>query len=123
MAEKYIHRILTSKSKNMSSTPPIFTGMHVYGVLGMKAKPRPSSIDCLKCHRHINNPHVYIWGFGWIHECIHVEYDGEPWCDSCVAPIVQDNGIVAIYCTNCAGLDWGAKIKGSKVRLLSRSEF
>lgn len=72
----------------------------------------PDEIKCCVCERGFKGAHLYIVdaarkSMKYTVGCSHVDYDGEPWCDSCVTLTADKNGDPAPTCSGCAKVEWG----------------
>ena len=83
---------------------------------GPRVVGHPSEFFCGDCAKIITDCHLYIitklckkkgkFKSYFPTGCTHENYDGKPWCDSCVT-LVENNHSKKIICTRCACLDWG----------------
>ena len=79
-----------------------------------RAIPYPFPALCFSCGSPIFAPHRYVkhpnrrGQFFYPTGCTHEEYDGEAWCSGCCTLVFRKKR-ARIYCTECAGLDWGKR--------------
>ena len=79
-----------------------------------RAIPYPFPALCFSCGTTIFAPHLYVkhpkrrGKLFYPTGCTHEEYDGEPWCSGCCTLVLRKKR-AKVFCTECAGLDWGKR--------------
>jgi len=91
--------------------------------------PLKEHIACELCYRIFKDAHLYVklrkerrHRFIYPLGCMHIDYDGEPWCDSCMTVTYDSANRMIVTCTKCAGLDWG-RVRNKRTKYVPLEEI
>ena len=87
--------------KTTKKAPRAKTGAHAFVV----------NIGSLTHHKG-KAPDTFTYNTNYPIGCSHTTWDGESWCDNCMTYLINKDGDVRVFCTHCAGLDWGKVAMG-----------